>query len=569
MKKLIAYITKSWMGLILLLLLIIGLNSSVQNHFIRLDLTADKRYSLADVSKAYLKKIDKPVEVRVYLTGELNPGFERLKRAVEDMLSEFNVYSNNKLHFSFPEPGKIKDKATYDKLKKEIEDLGLAHINVIEEGKNGERKQKPVFPWAVIEANGRRYPVRLLVNIPGNSGEENLNSSIETLEYNLMDGLRIVSSSNIRKIAFLEGHNELPEDEVYDITEALSKYFQVDRGALGNTAGILDDYELLIVAHPKRTFSEQDKYILDQYLMQGGKLLWLADGVRISVDSLASSPQTVALRNELNVEDMLFTYGVRINSNLVQDLQCALYPVNYANPGEKPDFKPTPWYYSPLLFQAAAHPITRGLSPIKSEFCSTVDTISTTTLKKRTLLLTSGSSNVYQAPVPVDLNIVAASATSNNFKQQSQAIAVLVEGTFPSVFRNRNEPKGISNPKPPLKSSKSTAIIVIGDGDIIRNDVDGTGTPKRIYPLGYDRFTAQNLFSNRDFILNCVNYLTDDTGWMSLRSKKIALRLLSKKEANENRLNWQLINILLPLFLLFLMGILFLLLRKRRYAKPH
>lgn len=566
MKKILISISRSWAGLALLFVMLLLLNSLVRSTFFRVDLTSDKRYTLADVSKSYLQDLDEPVAIRVYLSGDLNPGFNRLQQATKDLLTEFKVYGRKNLRFTFPEPGKIKDETEYKKLQKEVQELNLTPVNVVDQGAKGEVSQIPVFPWAVIETGGKRYPVRLLINATGKSAEQNLNASIEELEYNLMDGMRIAAAKSVRKIAFLEGHDELDESQVYDITSSLSHYFQVDRGTITDNPNVLDAYEVVVIAQPKQRFSEADKFVLDQYVMNGGKLIWLVDGVKISADSLAKGPRTVGVYNDLNLEDMLFTYGARVNPNLLQDLQCALYPVNFAQPGEKTDFHPVPWYYSPLLFGYQDHPVTRGLSPVKSEFCSSIDTVGNGKLVKTPLLVTSGNSNVLQAPAPVDLQLAVSNVNSEDFVAGPQMVACLLEGTFRSVFRNRFVPEGLKASDPVVKVSRKTAMIVIADGDIIRNDVDGTGSKQRVIPLGYDRITNQNMFGNRDFLLNCVNYLTDDKGWMKLRSRNISLRLLSKEEANEKRLKWQLVNVLLPLILIVAGGVIFVLMRKRKYA---
>ena len=567
MKKILSSISHFWASLLVLFVVLLLVNAASRTLFFRVDLTGDRRYTLADVTKSYLKDLDDPVKIRIYLTGNLNPGFNRLRQATEDMLMEFEVYAGKNLTYSFPEPGKIKDKNEYQRLQKEVKDLSLTPVNVVDKGAKGEVSQIPVFPWAVIEAGGKRFPVRLLINATGKTPEENLNASIEELEYNLMDALRIVVAKSVRKIAFLEGQGELDDSHVYDITSSLSHYFQVDRGSINSDPAVLDGYEVLIIAQPKERFSEKDKFVIDQYLMKGGKIIWLVDGVKISVDSLARGPQTIGVFNDLNLEDMLFTYGVRVNPVLVEDLQCALYPVNFAEAGDKADFHPVPWYYSPLLFAYKDHAITRGLSPVKSEFCSSIDTVGDEKLVKTPLLVTSGNSNVFQAPTPVDLQMAVARVKPEDFVLGPQTVACLVEGEFKSVFRNRFVPKGLVNTNiEVIKESAPTAMIVIADGDIIKNEVEGSGSNQRVIPLGFDRYTSQNLFGNRDFLLNCVNYLTDDKGWMELRARKVTLRLLSKEEANENRTKWQVINTLAPLFLLLLGGVLFVRIRKKKYA---
>ena len=550
----------------LIFVAIILLNMVGSYYYFRIDLTSDKRFTLSPVTNEFLRSLDEPIEVRVYLSGDVNAGFRNLGKAVSDLLNECRIISDNRLKLTFIHPDNIKNKNQIEFYKKEIETLGLEPVNVVDENGKGEVLQKSVFPWAVVQKGQKRFPVHLLVNQPGLSGEENLNVSVGTLEYSFMEAFRILSTKQVRKIAFLEGHNELAYEQVYDATEALSRYFQVDRGTITDNPDILNSYEVVIVAQPQKRFSESDKFVIDQYIMQGGKVIWLIDGVEISADSLSDSPSTVGILHDINTSDLLFNYGARINHNLVQDLQCALYPVNFASQGQTPNFRPVPWYFSPLLFPNENHPVSRGISPVKAEFLSSVDSVSVPGVKHTVLLTTSGKSNVFQAPVKVDLAMTGAQIKSTDFVLPSQTGAMLLEGQFRSAFRNRSTTQFFSE-RTPLKQSKNTAMIVIADGDVIRNEVQGSGAELQVYPLGYDRFTRQHLFGNRDFIVNCVNYLTDDSGWMQLRSKKITLRLLNKEEANENRIKWQLINIIAPLAILLVFSLVFVILRKRKYVR--
>jgi ABC-2 type transport system permease protein len=553
---------------ILIFAIVILLNIAGAVYHFRLDLTADKRFTLSPVTKEFLRSMNEPVEVRVYLSGDVNAGFRNLEKSVSDLLKEFTLFSDNQLKLTFINLDNTKDKTQIEFYKKEIETLGLEPINIVDESNKGEVLQKTIFPWAVVQKGEKRIPVHLLVNKAGLSGEENLNASIETLEYGFIEALLLLNNRGIRKIAFLEGHNELPYEQVYDATEALSRYFQVDRGSIGNDPNVLKEYEVVIIAQPQNRFSESEKFILDQYLMDGGKVLWLIDGVEISMDSLSDSPQTVGLLHDINIGDMLFNYGVRVNHNLVQDLQCALYPVNFASPGQTPNFRPVPWYFSPLLFPQSNHPVTRSISPVKAEFISSLDTVSVNGLSHTILLSTSGKSNVFQAPVKVDLAMSASQVKSSDFIFPQQIGAVLIEGEFRSVFRNRAVPQIFSGAKL-LRQSRPTAMIVVSDGDVIRNDVQGSGNQLQVYPLGFDRFTRQHLFGNRDFIVNCVNYLTDDIGLMQLRSKKITLRLLNKEQSNEKRVKWQIINTITPLILLLIFSLVFVFLRYRKNVRRY
>lgn len=558
-----------WFKIVGLLGALILLNFLLQGVFFRIDLTADKRYTISAPTKNLLKNLEQPIDFTIYLDGDLNQGFRQLKKATEDLMREFKVYGKSNVNFVFSSPEtQTSEKARKDLLL-ELEKLEMSPVNVVEEDRNGKMVQKPVFPWVAVSIGQKTYPVKLLVNIPGKNGTENLNLSIQNLEYLLTDAIRILSTETPRKIAFIEGHGELDEDDVYDITTALSYYYQVDRGQIGMDPSVLSPYEALIIANPQSAFSEQDKYILDQYLMQGGALLWFLDGVSISLDSLVKEPITMGLYKELNLEDMLFRYGVRLNPVLLQDLQCALIPINTAAPGQKAEFHPMPWIFSPILGTANNHAITANLSPVKASFASSVDTVGSLPELRRTFLLrTAGQTNILQAPTPVNLELATANVDSRFFNKKAQAVAVLSEGTFPSVFQNRNVPNGIAGSRSTiLKQSVPTRMIVVGDGDILRNDVEGTGAAKQVYPLNYDRYTRQELYGNKEFVLNAVNYLTDGEGWMELRNRKLKLRLLNPVESNEKRFKWQIINVLLPVVLLILIGMFFVYIRKWKYAR--
>ncbi len=559
---------KKILNISIFLITVIAIYFISEKVFFRLDLTSENRYSISDNSKRLLEGLEKPLEVKIYLDGDLNSGFLRLKKSTKEMLDEFSIYANSNVKYEFINPSNAANAEEREKAYNELEKRGLRGTMVYDKDNEGKSIQKVIFPWAEITYNGKTRPVSLLKNVYGNSGEQNLNISVENLEFELTDVIRILTSKSVQKIAFLEGHGEFPEPLVYDASLALSRYYQVDRGSITDDPAILDAYKAVIVAGPTGTFSEKEKYTIDQYIMKGGKVLWLLDGVRISLDSLSKRPETIGIMNDLNLSDQLFTYGIRINPVLVQNVQCALIPVNMAREGDQPNFQPAPWYYSPLLLTSPAHPITRNLTPIKSEFVSSIDFVgSDLQLKREMLLVTSTGSHIQNVPSIVSMDVINVEQNGQYFNINAPILTgVLEEGVFPSVFKNRMVPEGVKTTEKTIFESKPTKMIVIADGDIIRNDVQGHGENMNILPLGLDKYMNQQ-FGNKDLILNAVNYLTDDDGWMSLRNREIKMRLLNKPTVVGMRKFWQVSNFLLPLLALGIFGVSFFFIRKKKYSK--
>lgn len=557
---------KKSLHIILFIAAIVAIYFVSERYFFRIDLTSEKRYSLSDNTKNLLKSMDKELDVTVYLDGDLNAGFLRLRKATKEMLDEFDAYAGSKVRYTFDNPSAGATNEERDKKYEELEKRGMRGILVHDRDQEGQAMQKVVFPWMEISYNGKKRVVNLLKNIPDKSGEENLNTSIETLEYEITDAIRLMTTTDVPKVAFLEGHGEWVQPLVYDMSQELSRYYQVDRGAITDDPAILDNYKAIIVAAPTEKFSEKDKYALDQYIMKGGKVLWLLDGARISLDSLSTASQTVGIENNVNLSDQLFNYGVRINADLVQDVQCLLIPVNTARMGDQPKYEPMPWYYSPLALAVPAHPISKNLAPVKTEFASSIDFVNEElNVKKTPLLVTSTGTHVQNVPSIVSMEVVNIEKNGYYFNRRNLIVGSILEGVFPSAFTNRMVPEGIRSAERTITESKPTKMVVIADGDVIRNDVQGKGENMNVLPLGYDRYMNQQ-FGNKEFLLNAVNYLTDDDGWMSLRSREIKLRLLNKPAIIGQRTFWQVINVVLPLVVLGLFGLAFNFVRKRRYT---
>ena len=532
---------------------------NVAAHFcvLRLDLTDDQRYSLSAATKELLNELDAPVEVTVYLAGDLNPSFQRLKNATAEMVEEMGKLRPSKS----PLKGDFADPSSED-----LSALGLTPIVIHERAHNGTTVQQTVYPYALVRYKGRMAVVSLLQNNRGMSGEENLNASIENLEYAFAEAIHQVQQTEVPRVAFLEGHGELPEQNVYDISLALSKYFQVDRGVLGSDPSVLDGYQAVVVADPQTPFSEADKYILDHYIQQGGNVLWVLNGVRFSEDVLAQSGFTPVLALDLNLTDMLFRYGVRVNPTLLQDVQCLPVPVNVSSDPQQPNLQPVPWYYAPLLLTSQASPITRNIGQVSSMFASPVDVVGGEDgIRKEVLLATSTATRLIPTPAEVDLGDL--NPDMSTFRYQYVPVAVALEGRFPSVFAHRMVPEGIELAAAGGAiggNSEVSRQVVVASGSVIRNEIQ----QGKALPAGYDRYSGMQ-FANRDFLVNAVLYLTDEQGLIPLRQKTIALRLLNDRRAHEQRTQMQLFSTITPVALLAFIGLIVFLIRRYKYTRAY
>ena len=534
-----------WKGIATIAALVV-VNLLVNLYVVRWDMTDDHRYSIANTTKQLLQTLDEPLEVTILLDGELNAGFQRLQRATIELLEEFQARSEN---------ATIRYRVSTENIPQSIPPT-VIH----ERTHKGQTAQTTVYPFALVRYKGQISVVELLRNNRGMSGEENLNHSIENLEFAFVEAIHTLTRDSVEKIAFLEGHGELGEREVFDLSQALSRYYQIDRGSLGNETDILNDYRVVIIADPQEPFSEKDKYILDQYLMQGGRILWVVNGVRFSDDYLSQSGMTPVIPLDLKIDDMLFRYGVRINATLVQDLQCLPVPVDVSSNPQQPNWQPMPWTYAPLLLTSHASPITRNLMQVSSTMASTVEFVGGEDgIQKEVLLATSSNSRITGTPAQVDLGFD--DANPEDYRYAYVPVAASMEGVFPSLFAHLLPPEEVVMHSPMRKHSEKTKQIVVASGSIIRNEWQ-QGQP---LPLGYDRYTGTQ-FGNRDFMVNAVLYLADDTGWMGLRQKELTLRLINDQRAREKRVTAQIVSIVAPLLLLVLIAGGVILIRKRRYT---
>lgn len=547
---------------LLLYVAIIGLLNFIASFFFsRFDLTSDKRYTLSPATKEMLGKLDDIVYFKIYLDGNLPAGFDRLKTATKEILDEMRVYSNGNIEYQFINPAENPEKKKQDEIARQLVQKGLSptYIEVkVEAGTS----QQLIFPGMLASYRTREFPIQIFKEQVSVSSDMQLNNSIQSLEYEISSTLRVLTMDSKPKIAFSEGHGELDSIDVADISQSLGYYYSVSRIKLeGKLKDIetLNKQKALIIAKPDSAFSEQNKFIIDQFIMQGGKVLWLVDGVYASMDSLSKSGTAYALNIPINIDNQLFKYGIRVNANLIMDTRSGFIPVPVNN-----KYKLMPWFYFPLLSQSNNHPIVNNINLVKGEFTSTIDTINIPGIKKTYLLSTSKYTNLQNSPARIDARFAYMEPNLEMFNKTSQPVAVLLEGQFESLYKNHLLPGLDSIPEIKFKEkSIPTKMIVIADGDVIKNAVQRSAG--RAYPLGYDIYSQQT-YGNKNFIMNAINYLCDDSGLIEVRSRELKLRMMDRKKVTDEKIKWQAINTVLPIALIILFGVLQAFLRKRKFA---
>jgi len=557
----------SWMQFMLTATVVIVIYILSTFIHLRLDLTEDHRYTLSVPTHEVLSKLRNDVYIQVYLDGEMDIAFRRLRRSVKEMLDEFRVASGKKVDYEFINPFAGKDVKTRNNQYQALVNKGLNPVNIRAKDNEGGTSQKNIFPGMIVNYNGIEVPVNFLSNNTSLSPEQNLLHSVEGLEYEMIQTISTLCSDTIYKVAFIEGHDEIPEIEVADLTLSLAKFFTIDRGVIGGKQGILNKYAAIVIAGPETTFDEKDKLVIDQYIMNGGKVLWLYEEVKVNEDSL-NFGETIALYRPLNLEDQLFKYGVRINPAVIQDLDCMRLPIKVETGPSQQQIVLMPWIYYPLLYPSSANPVTRNLNKVQGRFVNYIDTVGQNPEVKKQILLTSSSlSRMVKPPLLISLKEVDTPPEKSQFNKSFLPVAVLLEGKFPSVFRNRMINDLVDDKSFRIREeSKPTKMIIVADADIIRNGVSHVGTEVSPLPLGQDRYTLMT-FGNKDFLINCLNYLVDNNGIMQLRSRELKLRLLDKSVIRQNKVMIQIINTTLPIILVIIAGIIYNFLRRKKYAK--
>lgn len=560
-------------GIVIVIIILVNLIAAYLYH--RWDMTTERRYSLSSSTKNLLDKLDGKVYVKVYLDGELQSGFLKLRNSTIDVLKEMNSESGGKIQYEFVNP--IRNAKTEDekvKIYQEMSAKGLMPINL--KVKSDESYQEQViFPCVQVNVNGRSWPIQILENQIGFPPEEKINHSIISLEYKISNAIKKLTENKKYTIGIMQGHNELGLDQLQDLTRWLTENkYDVNgynvRSKIQSKAGdslgtwFPQDLNLMIIAGPKQAFTEVEKYRLDQYVMNGGKILWAIDGMDAQMDYMRNAENLfTAQGTNLNLDDLFFKYGVRINHNLVQDAQqSAPIPIINSQTNEPMLF---PWLFHPLLTPSYTHPIGKNLDPIYSQFTSSIDLIQNS-IKKTAILTTSQFGRALPEPVRVHLGIVKDKPDNQYFKQPHLACGVLLEGKFESVYKNRLDHdfiKQITNAgQVPKEIGVENKMIILSDADILRNNVSSKG---EVLPLGFEPYSEQT-FANKDFVLNCIEYLIDPNNLLEARNKEIKVRLLDSQKIKTDGLKWQFLNLLLPFVLVLSFAIIYNYMRKRKWT---
>ncbi len=550
-------------GLLLFVAGLVLLNVAAQYVYTRFDFTKEKRFTLTPKSKTILKEANKPITITVFLDGELPAAFKRLKNATKDLLADYKAYAGTEINVKFVDPIAGLSAIEQDTVINQLYQAGIEPTTLNIKNDNG-FAQKTIFPMAMVEGNDNQMALKLLQNLDASGNyEENINNSIQNLEYVFTSAIQKVLSGQHPRIGFTEGNGELSDLLLNDAIKSLSESYDVGRVDLNqiDKAG-LDKLKLLIIAKPEKEFTEAEKYKINYFVMNGGGVVWSIDQVGASLDSLRGAGEQLAFNRKLNLDDMLFMYGARVNYDLVADANCAEIPLSMG--GQQGQIQMAPWVFYPLLMPDTAHNLVKNIDGIRSEFVSTVDTIGVKGVSKKVILQSSAYNKVHNTPKMLSLQMVAEQPDPREYASFQRTVGVLLEGKFPSVFLNRPVPAGITEQYNLPAESKPAKMIVIGDGDIFKNQIsarDGS-----VFPLGFDRYTQRN-YGNKALLLNIADFLSNDNNLISLRNKEVKIRLLDKVRLRTEKLQWQLINVVFPLLLLISLAIFQHYYRKRKYAR--
>jgi gliding-associated putative ABC transporter substrate-binding component GldG len=558
-------IKKSNLKTLLITITILLILNGIGNQFFhRFDLTKDKRYTLSATSLNIIKQVQNPLSIKVYMQGDLPAEFKRLQQETRQLLEEFQAYNKN-IVFEFVDPLENKDESM-DNIK-ELYRKGLTPINITVDDK-GKQSQAMVFPWAIAVYNNKEVNIPLLKNRMGASTTQKVIGSVQHLEYSIADALNKITKDKQKKIAVIKGNGELKDILMAKFLMQVRESYHIGPFTLDSVAknpigslDALEKYDLAIIAKPTETFSDAEKQVLDQFIINGGKTLWLVDQVAVEMDSLYnSSGSTLAYPRDLNLNDLFFKYGIRINPDLIKDERGSPIKLASGDQGSATQFQEFNWKFAPQVYPNSPHPIVKNLGGIKFDFANPIDTLKNG-IKKTILLQSSQYSKKIGTPVEINLNSVTEETSPNDYLNKGNIpLSVLLEGSFHSMFENRVLP---FDQKSFETKGKENKMIVISDGDLIKNQLDKNFQPVE---LGYDQRSG-NLYDNKDFLINCVNYLLDDNGLINIRSKDLDLPLLDKEKVYENYTVTQFITIGLPILILLLFGLLFTFLRKRKYSK--
>jgi len=567
--------SKVWVETLLgiVLLVLIGFISTIK--FQRFDLTEEKRHSLTSSTIRLLEELDEVVYVKVFLDGDFPADYQRLRQSIREKLDEMKAYAGDEIQYEFINPSEAEDRKSREEMYGELVKKGLQYTALQIREKDGVT-EKIVFPGALISYRDKEVPLQILQNQQRTTDAQMVNRTINNLEYSFVNAIYQVRESEPKKVAFIEGHGELSALETRSFQNELEKHYEVDRVDIGgmvnalsrNVAGEgkrINRYDAIIVAKPTEEFTEQDKYIIDQFVMLGGKVVWMIDAMQVSMDSLLTSDVTMALPLRTNLDDLLFNYGVRLNRDILLDRTCAPISLLTGPPGnERAEL--FPWYYKPILIPNVSHPIVANVDPILAEFISSIDTVEAPGITKKVILSTSEYTKILKSPARVSFNIVSIDPEFGSANRPNQPVAVLLEGEFESNFANRLPPNFLNENLLDFRDKSTlTRQLVIADGDIAANPVNNDGTKFR--ELGFDAVLGRKMYGNTEFLINAMNFLLGDATLINVRSRTIALRKLDDERVLQEREQWQMLNIGLPILITILLGLGQWFWRKRAYSK--
>lgn len=553
-------------------LLIVGLlllNVLSSRFHQRIDLTAEKRFSISEPTRQLLRKLNDDIVIEVYLTGKLPAGFQQLSEGTREVLNEFKEYGGSKIRYSFINPLEGKNEQEKEAVFKTLGDKGIQPVNLkIQQDEDDGYSEKIIFPAASVSGLQKQEAVSLLENHIAMSPDEKLNLSQSLLEYKLAGAIKQILIPGKRQIAFMQGSGEMIGLNTIDMLTTLSKYYDIDTIDINQNIEIGKNYRAVIFCKPSQPFDEKNKFKIDQYVMHGGKVLWLIDPLKLDIDSLKTQDATLAIDYNLNLDDLLFRYGVRINSDLIEDYMYANpIPITVGNINGQPDMRQFPWLYFPFSIPDSKHPIVNNMDAVMFSNASSIDTVANPEVRKTILLHSSPRSRRTPSPVRISLSSIKYKPKPEMFRERNIPMAVLLEGKFLSSYTNRIDPNFLAIYQDSLHKTflpaceKDNSMIVIGDADVFLNDFSERRGPME---CGYYKYTDQ-LFANKTFILNCLEYLTDDFGLLVARNKTLQLRLLDRVRIKKERLQWQMLNVGLPIGLVLIFASAYFFFRKKKY----
>jgi ABC-2 type transport system permease protein len=551
---------------VILLAILVCVNMLASRFHLGFDMTQEKRFTLSGSTKKLLEDMKDVAAVDIYLTGKLPSGFQHLKDATSECLQSFRGYAGGHILFKFVDPVEGKSGKEKQEIYKQLMDKGIYPIDLKAQGDDN-YSEKIVIPYAMVQYSGREIPVKLIENVPGMSALELLNYSETTLEYKFATAIHNAAVADRPRLAYITGNGEPLGINTLDALTTISHFYHLDTVDINPQIYISNAYDAIIIDKPETVFDDKAKFKIDQYVMRGGHVLWMLDMLNTSLDSFRNSEQFIAMDKGLNLDDILFKYGVRINSDLVEDMVCNQLPSPVDASGQTSGGLSN-WIYFPVITPTSKHPIVNNMNSVMCQFANSIDTVSGGNIKKTILLASSKYSRVTPSPARVSLTMMKYAPPAEMFNKPYKPVAVLLEGKFKSVFQNRLTPgtmqmlsdSAINHPFV-AKCNEDNSMIVISDGDVMLNDYTASAGPM---PLGYWHYT-KDMFSNKIFLLNCLEYLTDHSGLLEARSKQTRLRLLDAGRVKKEKTEWQIINMGIPIALVLIFASCYIFFRKRRY----